>query len=439
MGCRPLPLHRLLLLRQQVSTNNRNSNIKTNLYQQQHDCIGSNSNYSVSSSNSCSTTVIIVATKTAVNKTTSHTQRFPFLITISIFLTGFTGYVQQINGNRKSGHGSNHYFDIFLQVSEDTNQMIRVMTNSLDDTGKLQLFRSKQQAQQPISISNLRVASSGMIFMHNNSVVKDITSISLPFKYAPPAALPLSTIADITKNKKTGDSVTVSGTIKWDGEEKTPNSSKKKVRDGKLIDSSGVIDISIWENHIQQIKEGEFYKLTNCKVKYFFGKKISTCTETEIELADKQDITQASKNTNSLRPHLCCPEIQNVNIETNAICNTKGCKAKITGNSESKKMVRCTSCNRAMLVKNCYMEMNTTFQLETPEKQYTAIANASTLTTYLGEDVYKYKDNVNALEEKLLLLENVDFTLATNARMITQIVDHQQQPEETKDNPSNED
>ena len=317
--------------------------------------------------------------------------------------------------------------------------MIRVMTNSLDDTGKLQLFRSKQQAQQPISISNLRVASSGMIFMHNNSVVKDITSISLPFKYASPAALPLSTIADITKNKKTGDSVTVSGTIKWDGEEKTPNSSKKKVRDGKLIDSSGVIDISIWENHIQQIKEDEFYKLTNCKVKYFFGKKISTCTETEIELADKQDITQASKNTNSLRPHLCCPEIQNVNIETNAICNTKGCKAKITGNSESKKIVRCTSCNRAMLVNNCYMEMNTTFQLETPEKQYTAIANASTLTTYLGEDVYKYKDNINALEEKLLLLENVDFTLATNARMITQIVDHQQQPEETKDNPSNED
>ena len=107
--------------------------------------------------------------------------------------------------------------------------------------------------------------------------------------------------------------------------------------------------------------------------------------------------------------------------------------------SESKKMVRCTSCNRAMLVNNCYMEMNTTFQLETPEKQYTAIANASTVTTYLGEDVYKYKDNINALEENFLLLENVDFTLATNARMITQIVDHQQQPEETKDNPSNGD
>ncbi|CAH3109950.1 unnamed protein product, partial [Porites lobata] len=145
-------------------------------------------------------------------------------------------------------------------------------------------------------------------------------------------------------------------------------------------------------------------------------KKLSTSPETVIEPADKQDVTQATQSTASLRPHLCCPDIQNVIIETNAICNTKGCRAKITGNTESKKMVRGTSCNRAMLINNCYMEINTTFQLETTDKH-----------TYLGEDVYKYKDNVDDLTEKLLLLDNVDFKLSTNARMITEIVDHQQE------------
>lgn len=90
-------------------------------------------------------------------------------------------------------------------------------------------------------------------------------------------------------------------------------------------------------------------------------------------------------------------------------------------------MVRCTSCNRAMLINNCYMEINTTFQLETTDKQYIVMANQTTLSTYLGEDVYKYKDNVDDLTEKLLLLENVDFKLSTNARMITEIVDHQQE------------
>ncbi|CAH3187671.1 unnamed protein product [Porites lobata] len=339
----------------------------------------------------------------------------------------FTGYVQQVNDNRKSGHGSNHYFDIYLQVSEESSQMIRVMTSGLDDTTKQQLFQNKQQAQQPITISNLRVVPSGMIFMHNNSVIKDTTSMSLPFKYAPPAALPVTTLAEVIKNKKQGDTITVSGTVKWDGEAKTPNNSNKKVRDGKIMDSSAVMDISIWENHIQEIKEGNFYKFTNCKVKHFFGKKLSTSPETVIEPADKQDVTQATQSTASLRPHLCCPDIQNVIIETNAICNTKGCRTKITGNTESKKMVRCTSCNRAMLINNCYMEINTTFQLETTDKQYTVMANQTTLSTYLGEDVYKYKDNVDDLTEKLLLLDNVDFKLSTIARMITEIVDHQQE------------
>ena len=83
-----------------------------------------------------------------------------------------------------------------------------------------------------------------------------------------------------------------------------------------------------------------------------------------------------------------------------------------------------------MLINNCYMEINTTFHLETTDKQYTVMANQTTLSTYLGEDVYKYKDNVDDLTEKLLLLENVDFKLSTNARMITEIVDHQQKLEQ---------
>ena len=124
---------------------------------------------------------------TAVNKTTKMKQMNTHynthsLLLISIFLTGFTGYVQQVNDNRKSGHGSNHYFDIYLQVSEESSQMIRVMTSGLDDTTKQQLFQNKQQAQQPITISNLRVLPSGMIFMHNNSVIKDTTSMSLPLQ-----------------------------------------------------------------------------------------------------------------------------------------------------------------------------------------------------------------------------------------------------------------
>lgn len=120
-----------------------------------------------------------------------------------------------------------------------------------------------------------------MMFMHNNTVIRDIPTMSVPFKYVPPAALPVTSIADVIRNKKQGDRITVSGTVKWNGEPKTPNNSKHKVKNGKLIDSPGVTDISILEDHILQVK-GEFFQITNCKVKHFYGKKLSTLHETVI-------------------------------------------------------------------------------------------------------------------------------------------------------------
>ena len=56
------------------------------------------------------------------------------------------------------------------------------------------------------------------------------------------------------------------------------------------------------------------------------------------------------------------------------------------------------------------------------------------ISTYLNEDIFRYKDNEDELTEKLLLIENVDFQLSTNGRMITEMVDHQEKPgEKTKE------
>ena len=85
---------------------------------------------------------------------------------INIFFSGFTGYVQRVDRNRKSQQGFTYYFDIILQTAVDQTQMIRIMISSMDDTTKSQLFKDKQKAQQPITITNLRVVQSGMVFMH---------------------------------------------------------------------------------------------------------------------------------------------------------------------------------------------------------------------------------------------------------------------------------
>ena len=99
------------------------------------------------------------------------------------------------------------------------------------------------------------------------------------------------------------------------------------------VDLTGAIDILIWSDHISLIKEGHFFEISHCTVKYYNGLKISTTTETIIKPAEKQNITNVNTDATAINPQICCPEIQNVIIHTIAMCNTNGCKSKITGNT----------------------------------------------------------------------------------------------------------
>ena len=46
------------------------------------------------------------------------------------------------------------------------------------------------------------------------------------------------------------------------------------------------------------------------------------------------------------------------------------------------------------------------------------------MISYLKEDIFQYRNNLDKQMEKLLLLENIDFTLTTNGKLITEIVYH---------------
>ena len=50
------------------------------------------------------------------------------------------------------------------------------------------------------------------------------------------------------------------------------------------------------------------------------------------------------------------------------------------------------------------------------------------MISYLKEDIFQYWNNLDKLMEKLLLQENIDFTLTWNSKFITEIVDHLLQP-----------
>ena len=61
--------------------------------------------------------------------------------------------------------------------------------------------------------------------------------------------------------------------------------------------------------------------------------------------------------------------------------------------------------------------MNINFHLEKQDQHYSVIA----FPKIVGEDIFKYKDTIDEWTEKLLELENVDFELSQNNKLVINI------------------
>ena len=139
--------------------------------------------------------------------------------------------------------------------------------------------------------------------------------------------------------------------------------------------------------------------------------------------AEPQVLSQAT-TTKEDTQWLCCPTIMSVAINAYPVCNNKDCSKKITLNTAGSQVIRCQSCNRAMLLNQRYYEMNINFHLEKDDTIYKVTVFPKIISAFLSEDIYSYKQDTDTLIEKMLLLENVDFQLSPNQRLVTNIRKH---------------
>lgn len=62
--------------------------------------------------------------------------------------------------------------------------------------------------------------------------------------------------------------------------------------------------------------------------------------------------------------------------------------------------------------------MNINFHLEKQDQHFSVTAFPKIVGNSLQEDIMQYKGNIDDLTEKLLLLENVDFELSQNSKLV---------------------
>ena len=68
--------------------------------------------------------------------------------------------------------------------------------------------------------------------------------------------------------------------------------------------------------------------------------------------------------------------------------------------------------------------MNINFHLEKQDQHFSVTTFPKIVGNFLQEDVLQYKPNIDDLTEKLLLLENVDFELSQNNKLVISMKAH---------------
>lgn len=172
----------------------------------------------------------------------------------SPFSTALQGYVQLVHDIKKSANTSNSYFDFVFQVAEEESRDIRVMINK-GDISKHHLMQMKCQSEQAILLTNLKTPPSGTIFMNQNTTLKDLPSHSIPFVFKPISSNSVTNIGTILEKHNTGV-FTISGELTWLGPEATvkdKDKREKRVRDARITDTTGHMELSLWGNQIDQI------------------------------------------------------------------------------------------------------------------------------------------------------------------------------------------
>ena len=330
-----------------------------------------------------------------------------------------------------------------LKTSPSEFAVIRIMIKSNPSINK-SMFLQRLKSGEPTTFKNIESGKLGIGF-YNSFRGSTFSNGASQVHFKIDQAENLS-IADL--KTKTAGVYTVTGVIKWlsaaketqrfpeASPSKNTAQSSRKVREAIIADNTGHIQISVWEEHFESIKENKFYQFSDVSVKYFYGYKLTTRREThvtELETSEKFDwstvdiddyVQRENDAVKATSPVICCPQIMAVMVNISPVCTNGNCSGNIEFEAGSK-LANCLSCKKRMLLKNCPKLFQCVIDITQEGVTKSITASEAVVAEFFKEDqlLSKYHSAPQSLEDKILMLENIDFHL-TSRNTITRMEAH---------------
>ena len=167
-------------------------------------------------------------------------------------------------------------------------------------------FIDKKNVSQPIKLRNIATAPSGMKFFNHASSIENTFSHECQFSKQDIKESE-SKISDVLKCK---DGVfNIRGKLILQSDIRLPSSCSQSVRDAIVIDVTGSISISMWEEHFSKVKENSLCYVTNLKIRNFNGISLTTQQFTKFSESEPFEIVDSC-----VEEIICCPEMMNGSV-----------------------------------------------------------------------------------------------------------------------------
>lgn len=214
---------------------------------------------------------------------------------------------------------------------------------------------------------------------HTKLIINDMAEISHPspaeycFQYVELSCQKCISVKKILESSEEGDVVSVMGKIANVSDTSTVGSRSLKMAEATLLDTTGEIKISMFEENIASIKQGGIYKILNSRVRCRNGvKKLSTTPSSIISQTEDEELTKmaiedilAEDNEESSQLILVVPFIKSVeSVEVYSVC--VHCSRKLLQATASL-IVKCDRCNHSMVLSNCQKKMIVHFTVESQD------------------------------------------------------------------------
>ena len=331
----------------------------------------------------------------------------------------------------------NEYFDVKMKISTKEFQVIRVMKRTNSRINRRFFLNMQGKA---VVMKNVSKSTTDIIFYNSYYGSTMIEATTMPFKFLD--------VEDITikelKEKSTGRYSFIA-CFRWIADEKmvevknnNGSTSKKRLRDGVVLDESEeYILITIWEEHIDILKDSTCYLFNNISIRDYLVKKLVTTPSTTIEMSDKFE----SKNLNwsiidmescsnieaeaiAIRsPKLIALEIISVSVAIFPSCCD--CKKQVEIPPGETK-ITCIHCNKRLLTRKLDLGFTSTIVVCKENRRLKLTLFPDVLNKYFGRTdiVNEYLNEPVRLEDKILDLDQkVDITYNATRNIVSDITD----------------